>query len=352
MKESFQYSLVSFKLSKEIGQEGKNSKVFLGHDNHLDCEIAVKRVDLDKEKKEDFDKYFLEARTLYLSSHPNVVQILYASFDDYYVYLVMPFYKNGSLKKLIGERCLTNREIIKYSIELLNGLHNIHSKRLIHFDIKPDNIMISDRNEALLSDFGLTKVVNPMTGVAQPQQFYPRALPPEVLKGEREFDRTYDIYQVGLTIYRMCVGDKEYYAQFNQFISEKILDPSKLLEAQKKGEFPNRDVYPAHIPKKIKMVIKKCLQFEPSKRYSSAIDIANDLAGIDGNILDWDYSSDGKCEYWKKIDSMNRAFELTVSLDSRESKAIKIINGNTTNITSYNSKSITDQKILDFLEKY
>ncbi len=89
------------------------------------------------------------------SAHPNVVQIHYACYDADRIYLAMPYYRKGSVTSLITDKYMTVREIVTVGCQVLSGLHNIHSKGLIHFDVKPDNILLSDRGEALLSDFGL-----------------------------------------------------------------------------------------------------------------------------------------------------------------------------------------------------
>ncbi|PWS22273.1 serine/threonine protein kinase, partial [Enterococcus faecium] len=90
-------------------------------------------------------------------------------------------YAKGSLKKLMSTRHLTVREIVVIGCQVASGLHNVHSKGLIHFDIKPDNILFSDRGEALLSDFGLTRPFN-RSGHAEPFGLYGRMVPPEAYK--------------------------------------------------------------------------------------------------------------------------------------------------------------------------
>ena len=96
----------------------------------------------------------------------------------------MPFYPKGSLNKIIDSRFLTVREIISLGTNFLSGLHNIHSKRLIHFDIKPDNILISERNEAHLTDFGLAKKA--AFDGAEQDRVYGRMAPPEYFeKGDK-----------------------------------------------------------------------------------------------------------------------------------------------------------------------
>lgn len=75
----------------------------------------------------------------------------------------------------------------------------------MHFDIKPNNIMISNRNEAMLSDFGLSQLVNEESRAA-PEFGYHFHVPPEYFSlSTNDYNFTYDIYQAGLTIYRMCV---------------------------------------------------------------------------------------------------------------------------------------------------
>ena len=85
---------------KEIGQEGRNSKVFLAHDNQLDGEIVVKEI--KKNPSTSPDEYSKEARLLYAHNHNNIVKVNYACEDDDNIYVAMPFYKNGSLKKRIS----------------------------------------------------------------------------------------------------------------------------------------------------------------------------------------------------------------------------------------------------------
>lgn len=293
---------VNFKKLTEIGGEGKNSRAFIAHDYQLDAEIVVKEI--LKAKLVQHATFFEESRVLYLSSHPNIVQIHYACEDDGSVYLAMPYYKNGSAKSLMAQRHLSVREIVRYGCQVLSALHNIHSKGLIHFDIKPDNILLSDRNEALLSDFGQAKFVDE-DGFATPDGLYTRMVPPEVVE-VLDLTTAVDIYQIGLTLYRMCNGDAAFYNQLGQLNKETFVD------ALKKGLFPDRKAFLPHIPSKLRSIIKKCLQVKPEDRYPSALDVANDLAIIDGEILDWQFDNTSGDSVWlKEIDG--RAYKLVVT---------------------------------------
>ncbi len=339
----YQKAQVSFKKLEEIGQDGQNSKVHRVHDEYLDAEMVIKEV----EKANNFstDTYFSEARTLYKSVHPNVVQVSYACEDDDKVYVASPFYKNGSLKQIMGNGFLTVKEIIRYATHILNGLQNIHSKGLIHFDIKPDNILISDRNEALVADFGLTKVMNG-EGIAKQPMLYIKQMPPEVFGNKDfEFDNRFDIYQVGLTMYRMCVGNVAFDQQFTVYKDGEHFAKDVIAE-----KFPNRKAFPLHIPKKLQSVIKKCLKPAPIDRYGAAIEVVNALSDIDGSILNWEYQLDGGDQVWtQSVDGIRKKLSVC---GRRESKAFKNKeNSPPRRVTEFCKQEISDKEIINFLEQ-
>jgi serine/threonine protein kinase len=340
-----QKAQVSFTCQQEIGQEGRNSKVYLAQDNHLDGQIVIKEI--LKSSFPENETYFDEARKLYKSTHPNIVQVAYACEDENNIYIAMPFYKNGSLKKLLQSKNLTIREIIKYSTEFLSGLQNIHSKNLIHMDIKPDNILLSDRNEALLSDFGLSRSLDP-AGLTEIDKAYPKIFPPETFTEDRIADRTYDIYQAGLTLYILCVGIESFDNQFFAYYSN---DRSALPRAIASGKFPNRNSYPPHVPKKLSGIINKCLNIQPSQRPTSALQIINALADIGGNILDWRYTKDAEgTQVWEKT-SESKTYTLKAMTD-HSSIATKQVNGKLTKIKAYCLSRIEVDDIKAFLEEF
>jgi len=339
---------LSFSLDNEIGHEGKNSQVYMAHDPQLDADLVYKKI-----QKSDFsgrDEYFVESGVLYQSSHPNVVPIHYSCEDDDNVYIAMPYYSNGSLNQLINNRFLTVREIIRYASQFISGLHNIHSKRLIHFDVKPDNILISDQGEALLSDFGLTKQMA-LNGYVGQDRMYGKMAPPEAYV-KAEYTTAFDIYQTGLTLYRMCVGNEEFYHQFNTYGDQANFDRDSFKFDVTNGRFPDRNNFPPHIPRRLINVVKKCLNPDPDERYTAAIHIVNDLAVIDGNTLDWQYShtDEGICK-WSKV-SDDREYELIINVDGT-SAAKKIFDtGREQRIRDCCQDKMTDRDVRRFLGGY
>ncbi|WP_345867235.1 serine/threonine-protein kinase [Shewanella algae] len=339
---------LSFHINQEIGQEGKNSTVYTARDLQLNADIVVKK--MLKANFSDINEYFKESSLLYLSTHPNVVPIYYACQDNYHVFLAMPYFSRGSLKKRMTASPVSVREIVVWSTQVLSGLHNIHSKRLIHFDVKPDNILFSDRGEALLSDFGLTKQTT-FSGVAGQDRIYGNMVPPEAFTTSN-FNNQFDIYQFGLTLHRMCVGDNSFYTEYATFIENGTLNRAKFRHAVVNGQFPNKNSYPEHIPQALINTIKKCLATDLAHRYASAIDIVNDLSGIDGELLDWTLSYDGLKRRWLKTHTDGKVFELTIDENGASVAKKTSATGNTQRVTEYCKPQLSRAEVKRFLRRY
>lgn len=209
---------------------------------------------------------------------------------------------------------MTVREIVTAGCQVLSGLHNIHSKNLIHFDVKPDNILLSDRQEALLSDFGLAKQMN-LSGIALQDRLYFKMVAPEAIVGDK-FDRTFDIYQFGLTLYRMCNGDALFNAQHAAYGKGAAFDRDKFKFDVRNGRFPDRKAYAPHIPSRLRSIIKQCTATDVADRYQSAIDVANALALVEGPTLDWRLAESAGKRVWTKNESGTN-HEFTVYSDGR-----------------------------------
>ncbi|MEP7375884.1 MAG: serine/threonine-protein kinase [Chitinophagaceae bacterium] len=316
---------LNFDILSALGQQGRNSKVYLVHDRQLDAQIVAKQI--LKTKFKSPTEFFEEAKKLYDSEHQHVVQIKYACEDANHIYLAMPYYKNGSLKNLIDPKFLTVRKIIRYATQFLSGLHNIHVKKLIHFDIKPDNILISDSDEALVSDFGLSSSMNSLgfSGVAA---VYPKQIPPEYFT-QSHHSMLYDIFDCGLTLYRMCNGNKQYNQQGSLYTTQ-----ADYIHAIQSGKFPDRTSYLPHIPKSLRKVINKSIEVDQSKRHQTVLEMMNDLAGIN-DLLDWQYSENLGTSQWE-LDLDDKIFSVTLTssgslFDINTNKTMKN-SGNTTKV--------------------
>lgn len=335
---------LNFETIREIGQEGRNSKVYLAHDKQLDGEIVVKIV--PKSKLPNASEFYREAKILYASSHPYVVRVNYGCADNDNIYVAMPYYQNGSLKKLIDTRFLSIREVLRYSIQFLSGLNNIHSKGLLHFDIKPDNILISNSNEALLSDFGLSKAMDNF-GFANPDGVYPKQVPPETF-GSTQKTFHFDIYLAGLTIYRLLNGNEHYYHQLNYRTQQEYVD------AIIAGNFPSRTSYLPHIPLKLQRIVNKALSVNIMNRHQSVLELINELSAVDEN-LDWVYSKARITVTWAKTQN-GKTYEVILNDSDPSNQRIEtyktmIQSGRRTKVTSHCHNNLTSSNVSSRLKK-
>ena len=129
---------LNLEILQKINSEGVNSALYIVKDKQLNCEMILKQI--DKKKLKEYDRYFEESKKISSLNHPNIIKINYATYDDDYIYITMPYYKNGSLNQLLYHRNLTVREIIKYSLDFISAIYYMHDNNIIHCDIKPNNI--------------------------------------------------------------------------------------------------------------------------------------------------------------------------------------------------------------------
>jgi len=273
---------------QEIGDEGQNSKVWKAKDIGADRIVAVKKV--PKSDFRDVLTYYQEARMLNRARHPNVAELTFAGEDGDDIVVVMPFYERGSLSGLMHTRFLTVREIAKYGLGILSGLHHIHSHGIIHCDIKPTNVMLGPDGRPMMTDFGHSHLMNNQ-GVAEFKHLYQHNWAPEQLAAN-VVTVSSDIYQTGLTLYRMCNGDS-----FFKESRIRAISTGTFKSMMNEGKWPDRSRFLAHIPNRLKRTIRRALAPNPDDRYASALEMANDLALID-ECLDWKYSSSGTTHSW------------------------------------------------------
>lgn len=344
MNYEFGTGIIRYEKIKQIGEdEGRNSKVFIIKDTQLNAELIMKEIEINNENFENFNGFFRESQILYENRHPNIMEIQYAASDykNNKIRLMMPYYKNGSLDKILKARYLTVREIIKYSLDFLGGLLYIHAKGLIHLDIKPNNILINNSGKAVLADFGLSRYLDE-EGKAVQKKAYRLIFDPELIMG---MDRriSSDIYQVGLTLYRMCNGTSTLVEQEREIVEfeKEILN----------GRFPNRNKYLPHIPNELRKIVNRALEVDIEKRYKSVLEIMNDLSDINKN-LDIQYLRDSEKMYtFNKGDSI---INIYVN-DDESGKNIRCVkscsNGSTINMNKYSSTGHnTEKELFDSIE--
>jgi len=294
---------VEFDLLRDIGEDGKHSDAYVIHDHQLETELVAKQMSTS-----DFsspNEYFGEARKLEDASHPNVVPVRYAGVDsdNDHVYVVMPLYEEGSLQERMDEleaqnELLSIRDVVRFGLQFLTGLARIHALDLVHFDIKPSNVLLDDSGMAVLADFGLAKYLDPFGAVRQPKAYMLHYAPERFQ--HMKFTPEIDIYEAGVTLYRMTNGDRWFKNQATKYTDPANPELSDLRQPIKGGDFPDRSAYLPHVPNRLRTVINKALEVDPDDRFRTVREMMNELGRVK-QYLDWEVEYDPNNQYYRGV---------------------------------------------------
>jgi serine/threonine protein kinase len=190
---------------------GGFSFVYLAHDEN-DTPVAIKEYRIAEDDPVKFNHgmrcFFEEGRALARLSHPNVVRVLNFFRASDTVYLVMRYERGRSLQEHVRQRrgALGEGWIRGTFAELLNGLREVHSNKLMHLDIKPGNVYIRNDGSPLLIDFGAARQTLSGEGVQLPPTYTPGFASPEQHTRRELLGPWSDIYSVGATMYASLAG--------------------------------------------------------------------------------------------------------------------------------------------------
>jgi len=202
-----------YRIVRVLGQ-GAFGTVYLAHDTLLDRPVAVKELTITAQTDEvAFKRFIQEARVAGGLNHPHVVTVYALKVVEPHVYLAMEYLAGGSLRALL-EQCgpLPVEQAVRIAAEVCEGLAAAHAKRIVHRDVKPENILLTDNGRAKVGDFGIAHVprgtggiyLSGLTGTG----FQPGTLlymSPEQIRGQQVDGRS-DVYQVGALLYEMLTG--------------------------------------------------------------------------------------------------------------------------------------------------
>ena len=279
--------IYKYQLQYKLGG-GCFGQVWLAKDQTLDSLVALKIID---DPNQSIIQQLEEARIGNKLNHPNVCKILYADVvpinSANYAVIAQELHEKGSITNYLNSYNFLNiKSAIKVVQELLCGLEHLHYNNVIHNDIKPSNILINNFGVALLTDYGISSY-SPSCVPMAPKNVYVIHEAPETASANPVISFSTDIYQMGLTLYRLVNGvtclENEYnklgYIAFNQ--------------AKLKGKLITSGSYLGFIPSSIKRIINKCVAPNPNDRYSSALEMRRDIEKLQFRGA-WDVNSNGK----------------------------------------------------------
>ena len=241
--------------------------------------VAVKV--LRKEYSDDetlVRRFNSEARSTAGLDHPNVVRILDEGNDQGIHYIVMELAEGMTLKRYIRRYGrLSVRETVDFAIQIASGIQAAHEHNIVHRDIKPQNIIVSDSGHIKVTDFGIAKAATGDT-IASSTMGSVRYLSPEQARGGYSDARS-DIYSLGITMYEMATGKVPFDGENTVAIALMHLRDEIV---------PPRNYFP-DIPVSLEKIILKCTKKRPEERYQTAAELIADLRQVftspDGNYV-------------------------------------------------------------------
>ncbi len=253
--------LGKFALISEIGRGGMG-QVFKAWDTALNRLVAVKVLTSDT-APEDIKRFFREAQTAASLTHPNIAAVYDVGEQDGKYYIAMQYIDGRTLAgaklppKLAAEILQTVCEAIEYA----------HRQKLVHRDIKPQNIMLDKHGTAYVLDFGLAKSSKGRSDVTQQGTVMgtPSYMAPEQAQGKAMTVRN-DVYSLGATLYELVTGRPPFKGPtpldtVMQVLTKEAVPPSQINH---------------HVPLDLELVIQKCLEKDPKLRYPSAHALAEE----------------------------------------------------------------------------
>ena len=280
-----------YRITERLGRGGMGV-VYKAEDTRLRRAVAIKFLsdDLSRDRNA-VERFQREARAASGLNHPHICAVYDIGQHAGQHFIVMELLEGAPLSQSIAGKSLANDRLIDLALQIADALDTAHAKGIVHRDIKPGNIFITDRGQAKLLDFGLAKasLAEPGDAGETTLEHLTTAgevlgtiayLSPEPVRGEPLDSRT-DLFSLGAVLYEMGTGRQAFAGDTSGTLQEAILNRSPVALGR-----VNPDVHP-----RFEDIVNKALEKDRALRYQSAADLRADLQRVrrdidSGNLRD------------------------------------------------------------------
>ena len=251
-----------YEVQQKIGVGGM-ADVYRGKDTLLGRPVAIKILHQNFGGDQDFVARFKrEAQAAGKLNHPNVVSMYDVGFDQGFHYIIMEYVSGCTLKEYIQHHGaqVTVQEAVKITVAIAEGLEHAHMMGIVHCDVKPHNILITDSGRVKVTDFGIARAINSATTMMYTNSVMGSAhyISPEQASG-KSINVSTDIYSLGVVLYELLTGEVPFRGETPVSVAlQHVKDP--VVAPRIKN---------AMIPPQLEQVVLIALEKEPGKRFGS-----------------------------------------------------------------------------------
>lgn len=256
---------------------GGMATVYGAYDTVTGRSVAIKMMSKKLEHNAKQISLFVnESTALSLLSHPNIVQVYNTAITNSTKYIIMEYVDGITLKKHIDHRgALPEREVLYYATQILSALDYIHSKGIVHCDIKPQNIILLQNGSIKVADFGIARLdamldhSGEKSDVALGTVYY---VSPEQAQGKAPRAES-DLYSLGVMLYEAMTNRLPFYHE----------SATEVAKMQISREPTPPSVYRPDISVGLEQIILRAMEKNPKKRYASATEMLTDIRALRQN---------------------------------------------------------------------
>ena len=261
-----------YKIISELGKGGM-SDVYEARDVIFRREFALKIIKYENAKRIDnLIRFQNEARFSAAFNHPNIVKIYdYGEYNNL-PYIVTEYVKGQTLRDVLDyKRCFSLNESCSIMLQLCDALIEVHSKNIVHRDIKPQNVYYASDGEIKLGDFGISVLLGSGMNVNENKKVMGTAqyLAPELVYGEKATFQS-DIYAMGITFFELLTGRVPFDGK----------NPHDVAVMQVEKEVPSPLTINPDLPKEVEYIIFKAVNKNLDERYKSVNEMKKDILSL------------------------------------------------------------------------
>jgi serine/threonine-protein kinase len=271
-EEVFPFPFGKYHLLRRI-DAGAMGVVYKAHDLTLDRVVALKMVRAGSlAGPRQLQRFKTESRAMARLDHPHIVPIYEDGEHQGQPFFTMKFMDGGSLAEHLPRFSADLPRAVELLTQVARAIHYLHEKRLLHRDLKPQNILLDEKGVAHVSDFGLAKFLDAELELSQTGEVVgslPYMAPEQALGRTDRISAATDIWALGVILYELLTGQRPFQGQTREELIRQVAAASPT---------PPRKLR-SRLPRVLERICLKCLEREPAERYPSALLLAEHLGG-------------------------------------------------------------------------